>query len=310
MAGDGSGCTTATTPHIPPVHDTVRRWAAGARGLPQRDRRVSEKGRALRVVVVDDDDLSRRRIRDLLADREGVRLAAECGSAEEALKAIRRTRPDLLFLDIEMPEIDGYELLDRLEAPRPHVIVMTAHERYALRGFDENAVDFLLKPYDRRRFETALERGAERVRGAERDALLGRLREVVSEGAGPGAAPAPTGEPGEDGPLRKLVVRSQDTKRLVDTDDIRWIEAADYYARLHTGTRSHLLRRSLNWLEEHLDPDRFVRIHRSSIVNVDHVREIVPWSGGSYTVRLADGTELRLAASRKGELERLLGQSL
>lgn len=271
---------------------------------------MSERDRTLGVVVVDDDDLSRRRIRDLLSDREGFRLAAECSSAEEALEAIRTERPDLLFLDIEMPEIDGYELLERLEAPRPHVIVMTAHERYALRGFDENAVDFLLKPYDRRRFETALERGAERVRSAERDALLGRLREVVSEGAGPAAAPAPDGQPDGGRPLRKLVVRSQETKRLVDTADIRWIEAADYYARLHTATRSHLLRRSLSWLEEHLDPDRFVRIHRSSIVNVDHIREIVPWSGGSYNVRLADGTELRMVASRKGELERLLGQSL
>lgn len=268
---------------------------------------MSERERPLSVVVVDDDDLSRRRIRDLLSDRQGFRLVAECSSAEEALETIRSERPDLLFLDIEMPDVDGYELLDRLEEPRPHVIVMTAHERYALRGFDENAVDFLLKPYDRRRFETALERGTERVRSGELDALLGRLREVVSERAGPGADPAGNSE---DRPLRKLVVRSQHTKRLVDTADIRWIEAADYYARLHTGSRSHLLRRSLSWLEENLDPDRFVRIHRSSIVNVDHVREIVPWSGGSYNVLLADGTELRMVASRKGELEKLLGQSL
>ena len=270
---------------------------------------ASNGAEPLRVAVVDDDDLSRKRIRDLLADREECRLVAEIGDATEAARAIMDAEPDLLFLDIEMPEMDGFELLSQLEAPRPYVIVMTAHEAYAVRGYDEDAVDFLLKPFDRERFDRALDRGAERVQAGKLGVLVGRLRDVLSPGK-TSFERRRAGGMKQDEPLERLVVKSQDKKRLVDTEDIRWIEAADYYARIHTTSRSHLLRKSLNWLEEHLDQTRFVRIHRSSIVNVDHVREIVPWSGGSYNVLLDDGTELRLTASRKAELERLLGQSL
>jgi two-component system LytT family response regulator len=271
---------------------------------------LSESHAPLRVVVVDDEELSRQRVVGLLEPREDVQVVAVCDNARDALSAIRHEQPDILFLDIQMPEVDGFELLRLVGDRRPHVIVTTAHEKHAVRGFDEEAVDFLLKPFDRRRLDRALDRAARRIRAADREVLFERVRELVSADPDELTSGSAAEEPREAVPLRKLVVRSRDSKRLVDVDDIRWIEAADYYARLHTTRTSHLIRRSLNWLEDHLDPGRFVRIHRSSIVNVECVVEIVPWSGGSYNVRLDDGTELRLTAGRKGELERLLGQSL
>lgn len=263
----------------------------------------------MRVVVVDDEELSRERVVALLEPREDVQVVAVCDNARDALSAIRAEEPDILFLDIQMPEVDGFELLGMIGGRRPHVIVTTAHERHAVRGFEEEAVDFLLKPFDRGRLYRALDRAAQRVRSADRELLLERVRALMSDPEGR-SEPTRVTEPREAGPLRRLVVKSRDSKLLVDADDIRWIEAADYYARLHTASTSHLIRRSLSWLEDHLDPAQFVRIHRSSIVNVECVVEIVPWSGGSHNVRLDDGTELRLSAGRKGELERLLGQSL
>jgi two-component system, LytTR family, response regulator len=276
----------------------------------------NEERPPLRVVVVDDEALSRHRVLNLLEARADVLVVAECDNAEAALVAIREARPDVLFLDVRMPEVDGFELLGRLGADRPHVILVTAHEEHALRGFEEEAVDFLLKPFDRRRFEQALERAARRVRSRDQDALVDRMRALMAAAPAPrsgveaGTGSAAGEADASDEPLRKLVVTTQSRKVLVDVADIRWIEAADYYARLHTSSASHLIRRSLSWLEERLDARRFVRIHRSSIVNVDHVREIGPWSRGSWIVRLHDGTELRLSGGRKAELERLLGQSL
>lgn len=268
----------------------------------------------MRALVVDDEDLGRQKLINLLQAREDVRVVGEADNVDAALALIEEARPDVLFLDVRMPGRGGFDLLGALEGDRrPHVILVTAHEEHALRGFQEDAVDFLLKPFDRRRLNQAVERALERVRGRHRDELLARLAEALGSGL---AGSKPTGwtesAEGEASarPLRKLVVKSRDRKVLVDVADIRWIEAADYYARLHTGSSAHLIRRSLTWLEDHLDPGRFVRIHRSSIVNVDYVSEIVPWSGGSYDVTLDDGTELRLSGGRKAELERLLGQSL
>jgi two-component system, LytTR family, response regulator len=270
-----------------------------------------EQQAPLRIVVVDDEELGRRRIVNLLEGRDDVRIIAECADAETAIEAIQDGHPDILFLDVHMPEVDGFQLLSSLTGDRPYVILATAHEEHALRGFQEEAVDFLLKPFDRRRLETALQRAAERVRSRRRDALLNQLRSVMDGGESPDATTQQDSlKTTKPAPLRKLVVKSQARKFLIDISHIRWIEAADYYARVYTADASHLVRRSLNWLEEHLPPEQFVRIHRSSIVNVEHVQEIVPWSGGSYNVLLRDGTKLRLSGGRKGELERLLGQSL
>lgn len=268
----------------------------------------------MRALVVDDEDLGRRKLINFLQARDDVQLVGEADNVDAALALIEDARPNVLFLDVRMPGRGGFDLLAALEGGgRPHVILVTAHEEHALRGFQEDAVDFLLKPFDRRRLNQAVERAMERIRGRHRDELLSRLADVLGSGL---ARTVPEGRSeGPEGaararPLRKLVAKSRGRKVLVDVSDIRWIEAADYYARLHTGSSTHLIRRSLAWLEGHLDPGQFVRIHRSSIVNVDYVNEIAPWSGGSYDVTLDDGTELRLSGGRKAELERLLRQSL
>ena len=273
----------------------------------------------IRVLIVDHEPLARERIANLLDGREDTEVIAALGDGRRALAIIEADRPEVVFLGLELPELDGFALIERLEPPGPQLIVVTAHEHHALRAFEAEVVDFLLKPFSRQRLDAAFHRAARRVRRDRSERIIRQLVELSQMGNGTHrlpAAPAPARElPGEDEeprslPLRKLVVRDGSTKVLIDAREIDWVEAADYYATIHVGKRTHLIRRSLNWLERHLDQRRFIRIHRSSIVNVDRVREIRPWSGGSHDVLLQDGTELRLSASRRRELESLLGQSL
>lgn len=279
---------------------------------------MDDRQDVLRAVIIDDEPLARERIGNLLEADERVRVVAACGNAEDALRAMDEAAPDIIFLDIQMPGIDGFEMLESLEEPRPFVIFVTAHEEHALRAFEEEALDFLVKPFSRRRFQSALDRVVRSLRSRHSQHLLEQIASYYKEGAADRSDAEESPTQLEDGreatdvgrPLRKIVVRSGSKKTLVDVDDIEWIEAADYYARLHTGDGSPLVRLSLTWFENHLDPLRFVRIHRSYIVNVDRVREIAPWSAGTQTVVLEDGTRLRMSVSRRPDLERLLGQSL
>lgn len=269
----------------------------------------------LTAIVVDDEPLARERLSNLLEADEQVRIVAECADAEEALHAIDEVSPDIVFLDVQMPGQDGFELLERVAHPRPYVIFVTAHEEHALRAFESEALDYLVKPFSRQRLASALERAVRQVRGRRSDEMLRQLLDRYGNAAQRSEGRPVEFDVDEDGsdtarPLRKIVVRSGQKKLLVDVNDIDWVEAADYYARLHTGPKSHLVRRSLAWLQARLDSRRFVRIHRSAIVNVDRVKEISPWSAGSHTVVLEDGSRLRMSASRRADLARLLGQTL
>ncbi|MFN7942913.1 MAG: LytTR family DNA-binding domain-containing protein [Thermoanaerobaculia bacterium] len=253
----------------------------------------------LRTIVVDDEPLARQRMRGLLTSLPGVELVAECASAAEAEAAVTRERPDLLMLDIAMPEVDGFGLLQALGDRRPPAVVfVTAHDEHALRAFEVHALDYLLKPFDRERLSQAIERARHHRERGNGD-LEEKLRALLSD---LGRAPA-------GGYLERLVVRTGGKISFVRTEEIDWIEAAGNYARLHLGRESHLIRDTMNALEKKLDPKRFQRIHRSTIVQVDRIKELQHVFHGDYSVQLRDGTRLTLSRGYREQFERAVAGS-
>lgn len=257
----------------------------------------------IRVLVVDDEPLARQRLVALLEHEKGVEVVGCAGDGRSAVAEARRLAPDLLLLDVAMPEMDGFEVLERLgpDAP-PDTIFVTAYDRFAVRAFDAHAVDYLLKPVERERFSLAIARARERL-------LLGKggtTKALDLEREGAIGIDAGSSTPASSAPANRLAVRSVGRVRFVRTDAIDWIEAADYYSKLHLGSKSFLIRRSMKSLEKVLDRRRFVRVHRSSIVNVDRVREIRTQVHGGYGVILQDGTQVRLSRGRRRALQRLL----
>jgi two-component system LytT family response regulator len=233
--------------------------------------------RPLRTVVVEDERLARRKLAMLLSSEPGVQLVAECGTAARAIEVLRAERPDLVFLDIQMPEMDGFEVLEQVGLENVgHVVVVTAYDRFAVRAFDVEAIDYLLKPYDRTRLRQALARVQGRGTAGVHDrvfALAERLR-------------------GAPEWLRRLVVRDGERIHFVDVAAVAWFESADNYVRIRAGGSEHLVRQTLQHLEQRLDPARFVRIHRRIIVNLDQVREGRLGMGGEYELVLNDATVL------------------
>jgi two-component system, LytTR family, response regulator len=247
----------------------------------------------LRAVVVDDEAPARRRIRRLLAAEGGVAVVGECGDGESAVAMIAAERPDLVFLDVQMPERDGFDVVTAI-APGmlPAILFVTAYDQYALRAFDVHAVDYLLKPFSADRFRTALGRARERIASRAPDA---------------GVASLATSLRNRPAYLSRVTVRTATRTLLVELAAVDWLEAADNYVRLHVQQREFLLRETLAALESQLDPDRFVRIHRSAIVQVDRIAGLRPTSHGDAEVLLKDGR--RLAASRtwRDRLQRVIG---
>jgi len=241
----------------------------------------------LEVLIVDDEPLARAKLQHLLASEDGVEIVGEAGDAETARGLVRRLLPDLVLLDIQMPGADGFELLESI-APedRPDVVFVTAHEKHAVRAFNIRAVDYLLKPFDSGRLHAALE----------------RAREVGSQRAGDAAR----GE--EDGYLSRFVIRSVGRILLVEAEEVDWLEAAANYVRIHHRGESHLLRETMGSLESMLDPARFARIHRSTIVNLDRVKELQHILHGDYAVLLRDGTRLVMSRSYREHFERLISR--
>lgn len=251
----------------------------------------------IRIMVVDDEPLARLRIRNLLAEVTGVELVAECANGEEAIRLIEEAPPDLLFLDVQMPELDGFDVLQAVGIGRvPAVVFVTAFERFALRAFEAHALDYLLKPFDDERFALALQRAYGRIRERQRGDLEARLRGLLAEVRGDG------------GYLQRLVVPSGHRSVFVRTEDIDWIEAERNYIRLHLPGRSHLLRENLGRIETALDPKKFCRIHRSTIVNIDRIRSVEALFRGEYQVQLHDGTRLASGRSYRRNLHRLMGR--
>lgn len=246
---------------------------------------------SIRTVIVDDEPLSRQRIRALLQDDPDVTVVGEFGDGSQALAALRHTPCDLLFLDVEMPLVNGLEVARRLgDGPAPVVIFVTAYDNYAVPAFEVHAADYLLKPFDRERFRRALAWAKDNLQ-REPD-------------AGPAAPPA--AHAGRPSPER-LTIKSSGRIYFVKTQDVDWIEAARNYLRLHVGKEVHLLRETMNGLEAQLDPGRFWRINRGVIVNAERVRELQPLFHGDYAVLLHDGTQLTLTRNYRQGLGALFG---
>lgn len=246
----------------------------------------------IRTVIADDEVLARRALRTMLAGEQDLQVVGECRNGHEVVAMVRELQPDLMFLDIQMPGLDGFGALAQVEPP-PVVVFVTAHAEHALRAFDVDAVDYLLKPFDDERFLRTLQR-------ARLDVQRRRVAALVSELA----APAP--EVTRAAVVERIAVKDGSSLELVDSSAIDWITALGYYAELHVGGRALMLREPLQDLEARLDPARFVRIHRSTIVNVDRVRRVERLPHGDFEVTLSDGTRLRVSRSRRQALERLL----
>lgn len=264
---------------------------------------MTDSGLLLRALVVDDERPAREIVHELLSGDPEIEVVGECRNGKEALEAIRDHRPDLVFLDVQMPELDGFGVLAQLDPSEiPIVVFVTAYDDYAVRAFEVHALDYLLKPFDDQRFAEALERAKASYRRREMEAIGHKLVRLVQDHHD-------RKEPAADGGLDRLMIKSSGRVSFVKTDEIDWIEAADYYVRVHAGGKRHLLRESLSSLETRLDSERFVRVHRSAIVNLDRASEIRPLFKGSYLLILQDGTRLKLSRTRRAELESRLAKS-
>jgi two-component system LytT family response regulator len=230
----------------------------------------------IRALIVDDEPLAREAIRDLLVTDGAFEIAGECASGEEAIAVLRCSRPDVVFLDVQMPGVSGFDVVEAVGADRmPLTVFATAYDQYALKAFEAQALDYVLKPFDEERFRRVLQR----VRGQfER-------------------TPKP-----EHG---RLAIKTGGRTVFLRREEIRWVEASGNHVKVRTADAAYLLRETIKSLEARLDPDRFVRIHRSAIVNVEHVREIRPWYTGEYIVVLAGGQELTLSRGYRANLPRL-----
>ncbi len=257
-----------------------------------------------RAVVVDDERVARAGLRVLLARDPEVALVAECADGRAAVDAALALRPDLLVLDVQMPGMGGFDVLRALggRAP-PAVIFVTAFEEHAVEAFAVRALDYVLKPFSDERFDLGVGRAKELVRRARIEALANEMLGLLRP---PGPPPSDPPAPPVAGPLERLAVRDGGRVSFVPAADIDWIEADDYYAQLHAGARSYLLRESMRELEARLDPRHFVRIHRSAIVRVDRVDSLHSTGPGTYAVRLKSGAELKLSRRRRDHLQALL----
>lgn len=251
----------------------------------------------IRVLIVDDEQLAREMLREMLQGDEQVTIVGESTNGREAVESIRATNPDLLFLDVQMPELGGFEVLEALGKDRiPHIIFVTAFDHYAVRAFEVHALDYLLKPFDQERFDVAWERAKAQVlreRNGGVDQRIITLLEELKAGSKY---------------LERLVIKSGGRIYFLETNDIDWIEAEGNYVSVHSGKKSHLLRETISSLESQLDPRKFVRIHRSSIVRLDRIQELQPWFHGEYRVILQSGTQLTLSRNYREKLQEALGK--
>lgn len=259
---------------------------------------MTTKTETIRAVIVDDEPLGRTVIREMLRGDGEVIITGECANGHEAVALISDQQPDLVFLDVQMPEVDGFDVLSALDATRlPMVIFVTAYDQYAVRAFEVHAVDYLLKPFDRERFDKALQRAKSHLRRARSGEVSDRILSLLEE------------QRAKTKYLDRLVVKSGGRVFFLKTDEIDWIEAEGNYVCLHVKKEHWLVRESIGGLEAQLDPQKFQRIHRSQIINLDRIKELRPWSHGEYHIILHDGTQLTLTRSYREKLRELLGNT-
>ncbi len=252
----------------------------------------------IRTLIVDDEPLARRNLRVLLEKDSQIEILDECRNGREAVKAINALSPDLIFLDIQMPELDGFDVLARVGPEQIHAIIfVTAFDQYALKAFEVHALDYLLKPFDDERFAFALRRAKSQIEAREINRVSKRLLALLEERESLADSSA------EKNYLTRLMIKASGRVVLLKVGEIDFIEADGNYAKLHVGRKAHLLREKMHDLEGRLDPAKFVRIHRSIIVNLDRIKELHPHFNGDYIVVLEDGRQLRLSRTRRENLE-------
>jgi len=249
----------------------------------------------IRVLVVDDEPLARGMVREMLEADPEAEIVGECSNGRDAISAIKSLSPDLIFLDVQMPELGGFDVLEAFKDQHlPRIIFVTAYDQYAVRAFDVHALDYLLKPFDRERFMTAWQRAKLQIskdQFEQRDQHIMALLEELK--AGPRY-------------IERLVVKSAGRVFFLEVNTIDCIEAEGNYVRIHSGAKSHLLRETISGLEAQLDPREFLRIHRSAIVRIDRIKELQPWFHGEYVVILKDGTKLTSSAAHSEALHRII----
>lgn len=250
----------------------------------------------IRTMVIDDEPVARERIVGFLQEEQDMEVVGECTDGQQAVSAIRQQHPDLVFLDVQMPACDGFAVIRQVGADHmPPVVFVTAYDDYALKAFEVHAIDYLLKPFGRDRFQQTLHHAREHLERRRAGDLGRRLLALVHD-----IKPQPR--------LDRLVIKSGGRVFFLRTDDIDWIEAAGNYVRLHLGEASHLFRETMNGMEARLDAGRFVRIHRSRIVNTDRIKEMQPWFNGEYVVVLQNGQRLTLSRGYREKLQDRLGK--
>ena len=261
---------------------------------------------AIRALIVDDEPLARELLRSMLAEHDDIEVVGECGDGASAVRAVLADRPDLLFLDIQMPERDGFEVLQALGAGRmPAVIFVTAYDQYAIRAFEVHALDYLLKPFDDERLERAVARAREQLAvrpassaangdGEEARRILDLLERLQSRPKH----------------VERLPIKVNDRVFLQPVREIEWLEAAGKHVHVHVGRAAHTIRETMQQLERQLDPERFLRVSRSAIVNVDRIREIQPWFHGDYVLIMTSGAQVTSTRGYRQVIARLLGKAV
>ena len=250
----------------------------------------------MKVLIVDDEPLARERVRRHLRDEPGVEIVGEAGNGREAVSAIEEKTPDLVFLDVQMPEMNGFEVLQALgENKIPAIVFTTAYDKYAIQAFEFHALDYLLKPFSRERFRRAVRHAREQLENSRQsgsidERLVSLLENLKAKKY-----------------LERIVVKSSGRVFFIKTDEIDWIEAAGNYLKLHVGRDAHLIRETMQSIEAKLDPEKFFRIHRSTLVQIDRIKELHPLFGGDYAVILRNGTELNLSRNYRERLPELFG---
>lgn len=250
----------------------------------------------MKILIVDDEPLARERVRRHLRDEPGVEIVGEAGNGREAVAAIEEKKPDLVFLDVQMPEMNGFDVLKTLsEIKIPAIVFTTAYDKYAIQAFEFHALDYLLKPFTRERFKRAVRHAREqlentRQNGSMDERLVSLLENLKAKKY-----------------LERIVVKSSGRVFFIKTDEIDWIEAAGNYLKLHVGRDAHLIRETMQSIEAKLDPEKFFRIHRSTLVQIDRIKELHPLFGGDYAVILRNGVELNLSRNYRDRLPELFG---
>lgn len=250
----------------------------------------------IRVLLVDDESLAREMLREMLQDDPQVIIVGESCNGREAVEAIRIHSPDLVFLDVQMPELGGFEVLEALGKDIPRIIFVTAYDQYAVRAFEVHALDYLLKPFDQERFDISWQRARAQVlrdREGGTDQRILALLEEMKVG---------------NKYLERLVIKANGRIYFLETSEIDWIEAEGNYVSVHSAKKSHLLRETISSLEAQLDPKKFLRIHRSAIVRIDRIQELQPWFHGEYRIILQNGTQLTLSRNYREKLQEALGK--